>query len=111
MDRTIVNKTISDTRKATRLRRQNQICKVYELKVDFSKLNIIQKNCLKMMFIEAKWIWNYILNQEKINPSFDIFKAYYKDYPTITHYNNACSPANAYKIGGGGSHYAFNTAS
>ena len=30
---------------------------------------------------------------------------------TITHYNNACSPANAYKIGGGGSHYAFNTAS
>ena len=87
MDMITKNRKIAETRKATRNRRLDQVCKVYECKVDMSKLSIVQEHQLEMMFVEARWIWNYILNQDEINPSFDIFKAYYKDHPTITHYN------------------------
>ena len=87
MDKIDKNRKIAEGRKATREKRLSQICKVYELKIDMSKLSIKQEHQIKMMFIEGRWIWNYILNQEEINPSFDIFKVNYKDYPTITHYN------------------------
>ena len=50
----------------TRERRTNQDCKVYELKIDWSALNIIQKTFIKKIFIEAKWLYNFILSQENI---------------------------------------------
>jgi len=50
----------------TREKRKVQICKVYELKVDESRLNKIQKETLKMLFIEAKWLYNYWLSTDKI---------------------------------------------
>lgn len=53
----------------TRDKRKSQRCFVLELKIDYSKLNLIQKNYLKMIFIESKWLYNYYLSQE------DIFKA------------------------------------
>lgn len=58
--------------KNTREKRVFQICKVFELKINGSNLNKIEKEQLKMFFVEAKWLYNYILNQE------DIFKFDYK---------------------------------
>lgn len=60
---------------ATHEKRKHQICKVIELKIDESKLNQKEKEQLKMYFVEAKWLYNHILNQPdaftydyKINP-------------------------------------------
>lgn len=66
-----INKWLAALR-ATKLRRQNKICRAYELKIDFSHLSKQNQERLKMMFVEAKWIYNHILNQK------DIFKIYYK---------------------------------
>lgn len=55
-----------ETRKATRERRKSQVCKSYTLKVDSSHLNKTQKYFLNRIFIEAKWFYNHILNQENI---------------------------------------------
>ena len=42
------------------------------IKIDWNRLNKRQKECLKMMFVEAKWIYNYIISQEDIK-SIEIF--------------------------------------
>lgn len=59
----------------TREKRTRQICKVFEIKVDQSRLNKKETEKLKMFFVEAKWIYNYILSLKdpfhydyKINP-------------------------------------------
>jgi putative transposase len=49
----------------TREKRTHQICKVYQTKLDFSRLNNQQLEQLKMIFIEAKWLTNSILNYSK----------------------------------------------
>jgi putative transposase len=54
--------------KATRLRHKAQVCQVFELKIDKSHLNKKEKEQLKMYFVEAKWLYNYILDQP------DVFK-------------------------------------
>lgn len=67
---------IKATLQETKLRRQLQICKVIELKLDLSHLNKEEKEKLKMYFVEAKWLYNHILNQEDVfnllseSPSF-----------------------------------------
>lgn len=71
------NEKISQSLLETRLRRQNQIIKIIELKVnchhtskeDFEKLN--------SLFIEAKWITNDCIASE------DIFKYNYKDHRLV----------------------------
>jgi putative transposase len=55
---------IKESLRLTRLKRQSQRCKVIELKIDSSKLNLQQATSLKMMFVEAKWLYNFILSQE-----------------------------------------------
>ena len=40
--------------------------------IDWNRLNKQQKECLKMMFVEVKWIYNYIISQEDIK-SIEIF--------------------------------------
>ena len=42
----------------TREKRKNQICRVYRVKIDISHLNEAQKLRLKMIFVEAKWLYN-----------------------------------------------------
>ena len=59
-------KVCSDERKskireslaATRAKRTKQVCRVFKVKIDSSKLTKKQKEQLKMMFVEAKWIKN-----------------------------------------------------
>ncbi len=60
------NQQIAKTLKETRIKRQSQKCKVFQLKIDYSKLNSIQKEKLKMYFVEAKWLYNHFLNRNKI---------------------------------------------
>jgi hypothetical protein len=66
------NEQIKKTRSQTREKRKTQICKVFEVKIDESKLNKVQLETLRMYFIEAKWLYNDILR------SSDIFNYDYK---------------------------------
>src|SRR5271157_5323630 len=56
---------IANAIKETRLKRHSQRCKVFQLKIDYSRLNKAQKESLKMYFLEAKWIYNDVLRTEK----------------------------------------------
>ena len=73
------NKLIGDNGRKTRLKRAKQICKTFKFKIDWDNLNLNQKETLKMMFVEAKWIYNYLLSQE------DIYSFDYKNINAITH--------------------------
>ena len=54
------------TREKTRERRKSQVCKSYTLKIDESHLNQNQKYFLNRIFIEAKWFYNHVLQQEDV---------------------------------------------
>ena len=54
-------------RKLTKLKRQQQTCKVYELKIDKSKLSKQSANHLNQLFKEAKWFYNYCLSLDDVN--------------------------------------------
>lgn len=56
------NKKIKETFLKTREKRQSQDCKVFSIKIQNNKLNKLQKEQLKMLFVEAKWLKNDILN-------------------------------------------------
>jgi len=67
-ERELKNQRIKETLAKTREKRKTQKCKVFELKLDTSHFNSKTKETLKMMFVEAKWLYNYYLSQE------DVFK-------------------------------------
>ena len=52
------NNRIRDKGKETREKRKSQVCRVYRVKIDISHLNEAQKEHLKMLFVEAKWLYN-----------------------------------------------------
>lgn len=60
------NKNIGLSMKATMLKRMNQTCRVYTVKIDESSLSKLQKEQLKLLFLEAKWIYNYIISQPDV---------------------------------------------
>ena len=49
---------IKESMRATKLKRSQQSCIVYKVKIDLSKLSKRQAEQLKMMFVEGKWIKN-----------------------------------------------------
>ena len=53
------------TKQATALRRQQQVCKVYECKIVEKHLNNKQREELKMLFVEGKWFYNHVLSMKK----------------------------------------------
>lgn len=53
------------TKTMTSFRRQHQVCKVYECKVVEKRLNNKQRKELKMLFVEGKWFYNYVLSMKK----------------------------------------------
>lgn len=57
---------ISATLKATREKRKSQNCKVFETKVDMSHVGVTTLNKIKRVFLEAKWLYNYMLSQENV---------------------------------------------
>ncbi|CAG0967658.1 hypothetical protein METP2_01198 [Methanosarcinales archaeon] len=62
----IKNETIKATLKATKEKRKNQTCRVYEIKIDRSHLNSESMHALDMLFLEAKWLYNHVLSQDNI---------------------------------------------
>ena len=78
MDRLEKNKNIAQTMRETYAKRKFQICKCFKFKVDKSNLSKHQAEQLKMMFVEAKWIYNYLLDK-------DIYHFDYKELNTIIH--------------------------
>jgi len=64
MSNTKKNKQIAETMRLTLLKRNSQICKTFKFKVDKSRLNCSQKEGLKMLLVEAKWIYNYIISTD-----------------------------------------------
>ena len=73
------NKLIGLNGLQTRQKRLMQSCKTFKFKIDYNNLNLQQKECVKMIFVEAKWIYNYLIGQENIY-SFD-----YKNLNKVTH--------------------------
>jgi putative transposase len=60
------NETIKASLKATKARRTQQRCRVFEVKLDRSHLNQKTQEQLKRVFLEAKWLYNYLLSQPKV---------------------------------------------
>ena len=56
------NASIKEAMKETHERRRSQICRVYTLKIQYNALSSRQKEDLRMLFLEAKWLYNDILN-------------------------------------------------
>ena len=73
------NKLIGLNGLQTRQKRMTQSCKTFKFKIDYNNLNLQQKECVKMMFVEAKWIYNYLIGQE------DIYSFNYKNLNKVTH--------------------------
>ncbi len=57
------NARIAATMRATQVRRQSQSCRVFQLKIQSNSLNQQQQVALKMLFVEAKWLYNHALSQ------------------------------------------------
>lgn len=62
------NARIAEKRAATFLKRKGQVCRVFTVKIQENKLSSRQKEELKMMFVEAKWLKNAILQWSRENP-------------------------------------------
>ena len=56
------NQKIKESLMKTKVRRESQTCKVFELKIQSNKLNKKQKYFLNKVFLEAKWFYNDILS-------------------------------------------------
>jgi len=65
------NMLISKSMSETMIKRQSQECKVVTVKITNNKLNKTQKEALKMLFVEAKWIRNEMIGFGKENNIFD----------------------------------------
>ena len=61
------NKRIKEAGQATREKRKHQICKVFIVKIDESRLTLKQAEQLLMIFVEAKWMYNDALTFSKEN--------------------------------------------
>ena len=79
------NSRIKETYAATMLKRSGQSCKVFSVKIQKNKLSKNQKELLKMMFVEAKWLYNHILSLS--NEGIDVFDIKYTDITTVVHFN------------------------
>ena len=57
-ERLAKNNRIREQGKLTKEKRKRQVCRVYRVKIDISHLNEAQRTHLKMLFVEAKWLYN-----------------------------------------------------
>ena len=60
------NSKISETIMATRIKREKQRCRVYEIKVVKGKLSHEKEEHIKRLFLEGKWLWNHTLAQKDV---------------------------------------------
>ena len=79
MDRLAKNQKIKETGKATRERRKDMLCRVFEVKVDLSRKSKSQRNDLKTLFREAKWFRNAYLADNGLSDKSRSVKVKVKD--------------------------------
>lgn len=84
MPNTEKNMRIKETYLATKAKREHQVCRVFSVKVQENKLNSTQREALKMMFVEAKWMYNHLLNLSKCE-GVDIFSLKYTELEEVRH--------------------------
>ena len=90
-ERLAKNNRIREQGKQTREKRKGQVCRVYRVKIDFSYLNEAQRVHLKMLFVEAKWLYNDALtftNEHDINDYDTSIRTVHvldKDKQPVTH--------------------------
>ena len=90
-ERLIKNKHIREQGNLTREKRKRQVCRVFCVKIDLSHLNEAQKTHLKMLFVEAKWLYNDALtfmNDHDISeydPKTQTVHGLDKDRQPVTH--------------------------
>ena len=90
-ERLAKNQRIREQSIMTKQKRKRQICRVYRVKIDFSHLSQAQKTHLKMLFVEAKWLYNDALTfmiEHDINDydtTTQTVNALDKDRQPITH--------------------------
>ena len=60
-ERLAKNNRIRERGRLTRQKRKSQVCRVYRVKIDVSHLSSQQLFHLKMLFVEAKWLYNGVL--------------------------------------------------
>lgn len=58
------NASIKKSLAETKIRRQGQDVKVFEIKIDASHLSKEKERKLELAFVQAKWIYNYCLDSE-----------------------------------------------
>lgn len=61
MDQTEKNAKIRESFLATKARRKDQVCRVFQLKIDRSSLHSTTIETLNGIFREAKWAYNYLV--------------------------------------------------
>ena len=79
MDRLAKNQKIKETGKATRERRKDMRCRVFEVKVDFSRMSKSQRNDVNTLFREAKWFRNAYLADNDLSDKSKTVKVKVKD--------------------------------
>ena len=84
MDLKEKNKILSERASSTRQRHKSMSCITRTFKIDYSHLRLDQKESLKMMFVEAKWVYNSILASLKDGKKLSDIN--YKDYNKVHHY-------------------------
>lgn len=94
MNNTDKNTKIKETYLATLAKREHQCVRVFKVKVQENKLNKEQAQHLKMLFVEAKWMKNHILNLTN-NTDVDIFSIKYKDLDKVTHLDKNKTPVES----------------
>jgi transposase len=65
------NQNISNTLTQTRIRRQGQVCKTFEVKVQSNSMSNTQKEQINKLFLEAKWLYNNIISLDDSKNNFD----------------------------------------
>ena len=79
MDRLAKNQKIKETGKATRERRKDMLCRVFEVKADLSRMSKSQRNDVNTLFREAKWFRNAYLADNGLSDKSRSVKVKVKD--------------------------------
>ena len=91
-ERLLKNAQISQTKKDTIGRHHSMLCRTYTCKIHEQSLSKRNKELIERMFIEAKWLKNYILGwsgflseDEEYKKSHNIFKFDAQNLKSLTH--------------------------
>lgn len=88
------NKRISETKRNTIERHSKMRCMSFEVKIQSNKLSASQKEALKMVFVEQKWLKNEILGWSELSEENKISKFDTKK-KTVTHLDKDKNPVES----------------